>query len=420
MGEFDRLRRSKEDQTDFLQSIVPDVPEKWIAGNLTLSDAPSAPDAGVVYGSYWISSWTTAANIGTPAARHWLRCVAFGGACTDSVVALSSGTALGLTPNGTTYDCYTVAINLVGTVCSTTSTPVTMPVIGGPFYTISRPNGSVWTWQSSDNTIRLRVGTPLSFSLLTAIAELSPLIRETGPSFTYLAAIPLEGMSAMTFLSFAGWRGLLEVAPNYQFSFWRNPSGGWGIQTSDGLRFLGYEEAGDRVRMVSDDTNVVLNWEISPDPPESLVSGNFSLADAPSEPATGEVYAINFYKTTWTTGVSKGYPVARYYLRCLALGSACTDAGTKYESGSVPGTGTQEGSMTGFTIDTTYSCYGGFPHILFNTGPRLIRGSVSQWLQRTLSARCVRLRRRQLSSPRDRDNECPARSVYMNSINCAG
>lgn len=204
-------------------TITPPLPSSYYTHTLAWSDPLPAPNITIVDSTTMTASWNTSGTyLGSPSAVSYVRCVYLGEACSALPVGyegIASGKqAVSPSPDtftiraGTGYTCYTVAVNALGEVCSTTGTDVDLPLVGSTI-TIGHPNGSPWKVDTgSENKIRLGTGSSVQFTASSSAQTISSkdkyfVLNSTGA----LGYLDTRGIQNQTHLNATGNRDVFQL-----------------------------------------------------------------------------------------------------------------------------------------------------------------------------------------------------------------
>ena len=99
----------------------------------------------------------------------------------------------------------------------------------------------------------------------------------------------------------------------------------------------------------------VWDWVITPAPPPAWVTRTLTAPSAPGQPSAGTFPSPISWSTTWTDSTTLGYPVAKFWVRCVASGAACS--ATIVSQDGPKNAGVQSGTVSGLTVGAQYSCY---------------------------------------------------------------
>jgi hypothetical protein len=99
----------------------------------------------------------------------------------------------------------------------------------------------------------------------------------------------------------------------------------------------------------------VWDWAITPAPPSAWVTQTLTAPSAPSQPAAGTFPSPISWSTTWTDSTTLGFPGAKFWVRCVASGAACS-AAVLAQAGPI-NAGVRSATLSGMTIGAQYDCY---------------------------------------------------------------
>lgn len=306
-------------------TIIPDPPAKYIVGNYSACDPPFPPAAGTISDSFWRTSFLRPTNMGLPTAVWTVVCVAAGDPCTATPVFQGSFnnegyilTTATLTFNAS-FDCYSQGKNAIATVCSTTPTRVVIPARdeGRQVYVLAGSNNeTLYRYSNSFLSATPDAGSK-PFTLVFSYCSWGTCLSG---GYTYLVD-PTPNTTA-TILGGPYGAGYAFVAGYFRpCQFWPHPAGGYFIyDTWDGTFW----------REKSPST-AFWRFQITPAPPANVTNRTLAYPDPPSAPTAGYVSSFTSWTSTWTLPGSIGVPNPTARLRCVSLGSICTNA-TRWES----------------------------------------------------------------------------------------
>ena len=99
----------------------------------------------------------------------------------------------------------------------------------------------------------------------------------------------------------------------------------------------------------------VWDWAITPTPPAAWVTQTLAAPSAPSQPTAGNFPSPISWSTTWTDSTTIGFPSAKFWVRCVASGAACSATVLSYAGPVNPGG--QSTTLSGLSVGGQYDCY---------------------------------------------------------------
>jgi Fibronectin type III domain len=400
--------------------------------NVTVGTSPGRPTnvaTGSIDTNSWTPQFTVSLNPAVPEETYSVKCVARGDACTDTAVVLLPGftraNALAgnfntakvsqLTP-GTRYTCYVIAVNSIGSVCSSAVQITTWRPPGQPTQLTSVTlSPTTWTASWADAGI---VGIPPENYTLKCVGSgkacnASPLAQveriergtQTGtltgmtvgtPYTCYVVAVNEGGTACSSMLNILILDGTSQRRPTNvatgsidtnswtpQFTVSLNPavpeetysvkcvaSGGACRDTAVASR-EGFTRASAlagnfttaKVSQLTPGTQYTC-YVIAVNSIGSWCSSavNITTWRPPGQPTNLTTVGVDFqsllsanWTASWTDAAIAGVPAETYMLKCVDRGGSCSDPAVAQSPNITRGVRT--GSVSGLTPGKQYTCY---------------------------------------------------------------